>query len=111
MPLYKGLTVVLANDNEQRNPKLMADFIVNNKVDMVQMTPSRMQLLLNYDSDLSCLRDVKEIMIGGDQFPLNLLKKLQQVTAAKIYNMYGPTETTIWSTVSELTGKDQIDIG
>lgn len=71
----------MANDNEQRNPKLMADFIVNNKVDMVQMTPSRMQLLLNYDSDLSCLRDVKEIMIGGDPVPIKFIEKIQQVTS------------------------------
>ena len=50
-------------------------------------------------------------MIGGDPFPLNLLKKLQRVTTAKIYNMYGPTKTTIWSTVSEQTNKNHIDIG
>lgn len=78
---------------------------------MVQMTPSRMQLLLNYDKELSCLKNVKEIMIGGESFPLSLLRRLKEKTNAKIYNMYGPTETTIWSTVSDLTQKDRIDIG
>ncbi len=109
--LYKGLTVVLANENEQKNPKHIADFIVKYKIDILQMTPSRMQLLWNYDRDLSCLGNVKDIMIGGEPFPLNLLKKLQQGTSAKIYNMYGPTETTVWSTAGELTHKSQIDIG
>lgn len=111
MALYKGLTVVLANEDEQRSPKLMGELIVNNNVEMVQMTPSRMQLLLNYDKDLACLKGVKEIMIGGEPFPFNLLKALQEKTTAKIYNMYGPTETTIWSTVGELTQKNKIDIG
>lgn len=111
MALYKGLTVVLANEDEQRNPRLMAKLIHDNAVDMVQMTPSRMQLLLNHDKELSCLKNVKEIMIGGEAFPLSLLKTLQAKTNAKIYNMYGPTETTIWSTVSDLTQKDRIDIG
>lgn len=111
MALHKGLTVVLANDDEQRNPKLMADLIINNDVDMIQMTPSRMQLLLNYDKNLDCLKKVKEIMIGGEPFPPNLLKALQERTTAKIYNMYGPTETTIWSMVSDLTQKDRVDIG
>ena len=109
--LNKGLTVVLADEEEQRNPKLMAKFIQDNEVDMVQMTPSRMQLLLNYDKELSCLKNVKEIMIGGESFPLSLLRRLKEKTNAKIYNMYGPTETTIWSTVSDLTQKDRIDIG
>ncbi|WP_225999295.1 non-ribosomal peptide synthetase [Paenibacillus sp. BJ-4] len=111
MALEKGLTVVLANEDEQRNPKLMAKLIQENNVDMIQMTPSRMQLLLNYDKELSCLKQVKEIMIGGEPFPLSLLRTLQNKTTAKIYNMFGPTETTIWSTVSELTHKDRIDIG
>lgn len=89
----------------------MAKLIQDNEVDMVQMTPSRMQLLLNYDKELSCLKNVKEIMIGGESFPLSLLRRLKEKTNAKIYNMYGPTETTIWSTVSDLTQKDRIDIG
>lgn len=109
--LHKGLNVVLANENEQRNPKLMAKLIKDNSVDMIQMTPSRMQLLLNYDKSLSCLKNVKEIMIGGEPFPFSLLCALQKKTVAKIYNMYGPTETTIWSTISNLTDKNQIDIG
>lgn len=111
MALYKGLTVILANENEQRNPKLMAALIQDSDVDMIQMTPSRMQLLLNHDKELLCLKNIKEIMIGGEPFPLGLLRTLQEKTTAKIYNMYGPTETTIWSSVSDLTNKDRIDIG
>ncbi len=111
MALYKGLTVILANENEQRNPKLMAALIQDSDVDMIQMTPSRMQLLLNHDKELLCLKNIKEIMIGGEPFPLGLLRTLQKKTTAKIYNMYGPTETTIWSSVSDLTNKDRIDIG
>jgi len=109
--LQKGLTVVLANEDEQRNPKLMAKLIHDNEVDMIQMTPSRIQLLMNHDKDLTCLENVKEIMIGGEPFPLKLLQTLQSKTSAKIYNMYGPTETTIWSTLSDLTHKNRIDIG
>lgn len=111
MALYQGLTVVLANEEEQCNPKLMAKLIQKDKVDMIQMTPSRMQLLLNYDKELTCMSSIKEIMIGGESFPLSMFQVLREKTTAKIYNMYGPTETTIWSTVSDLTHKDRIDIG
>jgi amino acid adenylation domain-containing protein len=111
MALYKGLTVVLANEDEQYNPKLMAELIIDNRIDIIQMTPSRIMLLINYDKDLVCLKNVKEILIGGEPFSPHLLKVLQTKTTAKIYNMYGPTETTIWSTVSDLTQKDRVDIG
>ncbi len=109
--LHKGLTVVLANEDEQHNPKLMARIIEDNSIDMIQITPSRMQLLLNYDNNVAFLKNVKEIMIGGEPLPLGLLRTLQKNTTAKIYNMYGPTETTIWSTVGNLTNKEQVDIG
>lgn len=111
MALEMGLNVILANEDEQSNPRLMAKLIEENDADIIQMTPSRMQLLLNYDRDFSCLKCVKEILIGGEAFPIGLLRTLQKKTTAKIYNMYGPTETTIWSTVSELTYEKQINIG
>ena len=109
--LQEGLKVILANEEERYNPKLMAKLIHNNAVDIIQMTPSRMQMLLNYDKELTCLKNVKVILVGGEPFPANLLKALQKNTTAKIYNMYGPTEATIWSTISDLTHKDCIDIG
>ena len=111
MAKYLGLKIVVANNEEQKNPKYMAKMISENNVTVLQMTPSRLQLLASYDSELSCLDKVKNIMIGGEAFPLGLLKTLQNKTKARIYNMYGPTETTVWSAISELTNKDKIDIG
>jgi amino acid adenylation domain-containing protein len=111
LALTRGLTIVLADENEQRNPKLLSELIINNDIEMLQMTPSRMQLLVNHDRDLKCLRNLKEIMIGGETFPQVLFENIKKYTNAKIYNMYGPTETTVWSTVSDLTMKNSIDIG
>ena len=56
----------------------MADLIRENNVDMIQMTPSKMQLLLNCDEELSCLKNVKEIMIGGEPFPPKSFKKFTE---------------------------------
>lgn len=109
--LNKGLTIVLAEKEEQKNPRLMAKLITDGFVDIVQMTPTRMQMLMNYDSELICLKNVKKILIGGEPFPITLLHTLQEKTTAKIFNMYGPTEATGWTTVSNLTNKDHIDIG
>ena len=111
LPLVNGLTVVLADESSQKNPKLLSKMITDNKIDMLQMTPSRMQLLISHDKELKCLGNLKEIMIGGEAYPKSLLEKLSSLSNIKIYNMYGPTETTVWSTVSDLTNKKSIDIG
>ena len=111
LPLTRGLTVILTDENTQKNPKLLSNTIIDNCVDMIQITPSMMQLLVNHDKELGCLKNLKEIMIGGEAFPEILLDKIKIYSSAKIYNMYGPTETTVWSTVSDLTEKNNIDIG
>lgn len=110
LPLSKGLKVVIADEEQQMNPFLLAEVIKVNRIDMLQMTPSRMQMLVNNGYG-SCLNNVKEIMIGGEAFPQQLLDNLANLTCAKIYNMYGPTETTVWSTIKELKPGDSITIG
>jgi amino acid adenylation domain-containing protein len=109
--LAKGLTVVLAGEREQLDPFLLGELIKKHGIDLIQATPSRMQILLNTAQDLSWLKNLSVIMIGGEAFPENLLQQLIAITAAKIYNMYGPTETTIWSTVKDLTAGTGINIG
>lgn len=111
LPLVNGLKVVIADENEQKNPRLLSELISNNKIDMLQITPSRMQLLLGYEKGLHCLRNLKEVMIGGEALPESLLERIKLLTEAKIYNMYGPTETTIWSTIGYLTESEKVDIG
>jgi len=110
-PLFRGLKVVLADENHQREMGLLEQLIVKNCVYMMQATPSRMQMFTMTGSGCLCLKNLKELMVGGETLPVKLLAELKQNTSAKIYNMYGPTETTIWSTVKELTTAEEINIG
>lgn len=115
--LVNGITVVLANDEEQINPKKMLGLIRKYEIDCLQMTPSRMRLLLMCTGDEAeaeknnFLKDAKVIMLGGEKLTDELLNRVKRMTKASVYNMYGPTETTIWSSVSNLTMKDKTDIG
>jgi len=111
LPLSRGLEVVLADENHQREMGLLEQLIVKNCVDMVQATPSRMRMFTMTGGGRSSLKNLKELMVGGEALPHQLLVELKQATAAKIYNMYGPTETTIWSTVKELTAAGEVNIG
>jgi amino acid adenylation domain-containing protein len=109
--LARGLTVVLADEYVQRNPRLLGKILINNEIDMAFITPTRMQMLAYYDNELNCLKNVKDLIIGAEAFPENLLTKLKNCTSANIYNAYGPTETTVLATVSNLTERNVVDIG
>lgn len=109
MALSKGLTVVLANEKEQNNAKLVKNLINEYHVDIIQLTPSRARQLISYSKDI--FKNVSDIIIGGEDFPINLLKDIQANTTAKIYNVYGPTEATVWSTICDVTEKNEVFIG
>lgn len=111
LALKSGMTVVLANETECVNPREIKKLIEKHHISHVQMTPSRMLMLQMADNNFSCLSKVEYIMLGGEMFPKKLLTSLQEMTSAKIYNMYGPVETTIWSTLSDLTDSACINIG
>ena len=54
------------------------------------------------------LSGVKTLMIGGEALPGALVGDLRRATSARILNMYGPTETTIWSSVNEVEWAEPI---
>ena len=110
VPLCKGSKVVISNSIEQSDLKLFYNLLHKEKVNMLQMTPSRLHLLLQ-----SCKNDIFKhinyMLIGGEPLPLDLLKKLKSLYKRRIYNLYGPTEATVWCTLKDLTEADYITIG
>jgi acyl-CoA synthetase (AMP-forming)/AMP-acid ligase II/acyl carrier protein len=68
-------------------------------------------LLLNEDSK-AAFKKLDFLMIGGETFPVNLANQLGEIVDGEILNMYGPTETTIWSSTFKLNGElDSVPIG
>ncbi|WP_051010663.1 non-ribosomal peptide synthetase [Paenibacillus riograndensis] len=111
LPLTRGLKVVIASEEEQKDPHLLNKVILDSEVNTIQLTPSRLKLMLNCSNTAESFKKLKLMMIGGEGFPKDLLVQLQKFTDSRIYNMYGPTETTIWSTVKELTHENSVNVG
>lgn len=107
--LLNGMKLVIANEEEQMNPKLLKTLCINNNVSIIQTTPSRIMALVEDKESKDYFKNFTEVLVGGEAFPKVLLYKLKAMTKAKIYNMYGPTETTVWSTIKEIN--DKITIG
>ena len=111
LPLQRGLKIVVANENEQNDIRLFNALCLKNNVNIIQTTPSRFQVLISNLNELDYLEGITDILVGGESFPKMLLGKLHQLTHANIYDVYGPTETAVWSTVKNLTNESSITIG
>lgn len=80
--------------------------IIRHGVTHLQCTPSMARILTENDEARTALRGLRQLLIGGEAFPADLADKLRSATGARILNMYGPTETTIWSTCHEVRTND-----
>ena len=111
--LTNGLKVVVATEDEQNDVNKLNELCIKNDVEMLQTTPSRMSFFLKNgdDESLKFLKHLNVIMLGGEALPAKIVEEILNKCNAKLFNMYGPTETTIWSTIKEIKSSNDISIG
>ncbi|WP_369193175.1 amino acid adenylation domain-containing protein [Streptomyces djakartensis] len=94
LPLLSGAAVVLAGKETVSQPSAVREVMRRHGVTVVQATPAFWQILLMEEPDGA--RGLR-ILVGGEALPPQLAEALAG-QAAEVANVYGPTETTIWST-------------
>jgi amino acid adenylation domain-containing protein len=109
--LFNGLTLVLANEDQTKNPLDMAALIREYHIGYVSATPSQWQTWVYSDEFVEAIRSVPIIRFGGEKLPESLLHQMQQLTPSRILNTYGPTETTVSSNIQELTHAERVTVG
>ncbi len=108
LPLVSGGTVVIADRETASDPVLLAALIAGTRPEMMQATPATWRNLI--ESGWRGAKDMT-ILCGGEALSRDLADQLLPRCAA-LWNMYGPTETTIWSSVERvLPGSERIAIG
>lgn len=96
LPLYGGATVVLTDTIAACEPQRLVDQA--NSVTHLQGTPSMYRLLLAAGWEPKA---EQTLLCGGEELTPDLATTLLsglQSGAGQLWNVYGPTETTIWST-------------
>ncbi|CAM2064444.1 Amino acid adenylation domain-containing protein [Sulfidibacter corallicola] len=101
LPLTRGARVVLASREEAGDGTALAAMIEHHQVSVMQATPATWRLLLAHDWTGS--QNLK-ILCGGEALPPQLAEALLP-KCGSLWNMYGPTEATIWSTCAEIRGE------
>ena len=107
--LTRGFTVAVHGDEGSAT---IADEITRYRVTHLQMTPSLARMLTLDPRAYAALSSLKQLLLGGEAVPAALIHHLRQVFKGEIHNMYGPTETTIWSTTCRVEdAKMNVSIG
>ncbi|MBS7256341.1 non-ribosomal peptide synthetase [Flavobacterium branchiicola] len=108
VPIISGATLYVAEQEILVNPDSIIQKIEEIKPTVLQATPSFYQMLFNADWQGS---KALKVLCGGDLLNEELAKKLV-AACSEVWNMYGPTETTIWSSLKQIEfPKDASNIG
>lgn len=104
LPLISGGTLVLASSEVSKDGDAIIQLINKENISVLQATPATFRLLSGFGFNGS--KRLK-ILCGGEPLPQELAMDLLP-KCHSLWNMYGPTETCIWSCLHHVTAKDTI---
>lgn len=92
LPLSAGARLVIVSQEMASDGKRLARMLADHGVTIMQATPATWHLLL----DAGWQGRELHVLCGGEALPRELADRLLD-RSSRLWNMYGPTETTIWS--------------
>jgi len=102
LPLLVGARVVIASAETTYDGRRLAAVLRESGATVMQATPATWRIL--FESGWAGDRKLK-VLVGGEALSAELARKLAE-SCGPVWNMYGPTETTIWSSIYRVTGRD-----
>ncbi len=107
VPLTTGLCVVLASSEQARNAQQLRELIDTTTPRVMHATPATWTMLLNagFTNQTDML-----VVSGADTFGEGLKNRLCDL-GCSVWNFYGPTETTIYSSVKKIIPSEPVSIG
>lgn len=111
-PLLVGGHVVIASEVEARDAHALGDLLESWQVNVMQATPATWHMLVRSAwGRVGRVKPTLKALCGGEALPPSLARELAP-RVAQLWNMYGPTETTIWSSCVQVDPtQPQISIG
>ncbi|MDB5134737.1 MAG: amino acid adenylation domain protein [Mucilaginibacter sp.] len=105
-PLIYGGKLIIASREAAADGFMLAELIAQHRPTHIQATPSTWRLLINAGWQNN---ESVKILTGGEALQEDV--KLELTARGDAWNMYGPTETTIWSTFKKLSPNEKVLIG
>eukprot|EP00833_Pecoramyces_ruminatium_P013669 jgi/Orpsp1_1/1187701/evm.model.d7180000059555.1 len=111
--LYHGMKIVLVDDNIYNDALLLSNYIINNNVEFIKITPTRIKYLFENIKFREAMKFIKCIILGGESVSLNLCENIYTYSNCNIFNEYGPTECSVACSTKkiDLNINNKINIG
>ena len=103
LPLLVGGRLVVASREATFDGRLLMQLLEWGGATIMQATPTTWRVLM--ESGWEGNPKLK-VLVGGETLSADLAGQLA-MRCGSVWNMYGPTETTIWSSVYKVEGKDE----
>jgi amino acid adenylation domain-containing protein len=107
LPLVCGARIAIATAQQAADAGAIGHLLAEHNITVMQATPATWRLLL--DSGWEGKSDLR-ILCGGEALTALLARQLLP-RCQELWNMYGPTETTIWSSTDRIFSADRISLG
>lgn len=108
LPLLNGAKLIVASQKTASDGKQLAKLISDSKATLMQATPATWKMLI--DSGWQGSPNLT-ILSGGEALQRDLANQLLDKRCRELWNVYGPTETTIWSLMAKVNKNDPISLG
>ncbi len=108
VPLARVVAAARAAPAEEASGEGFAAEVARHAVTHLQCTPSMARMFLTGEADRAAFGSIRHLYIGGEALPGSLLAEIRKVSGAPVENMYGPTETTIWSSTMTAQATDTV---
>ncbi|PFW88944.1 amino acid adenylation protein [Bacillus pseudomycoides] len=98
--LFYGHCLYILPEEVRRNPEVFLSFIQRNRLDVIDCTPSFLEVLVQLGllNNSQTIHKPRIVLVGGEAINPLLWEKLKESNTIDFYNMYGPTECTVDST-------------
>lgn len=107
LPLWQQKTVFLADQIEHKDPFLIKNILNQYPISHLQATPAMWKML----TDLGLTTQSKLIALCGGEPLSQTLSQNLLLCVKELWNMYGPTEATIWCSLKQIQLNESITIG
>jgi amino acid adenylation domain-containing protein/thioester reductase-like protein len=111
LPLLCGATIVIAQQHENKSVDSLYVLIRRYAISMMQGTPATWRMLLDYGWP-DDVQQLTKILVGGEAVSRQLADRLLAICHyGSVWNVYGPTEATVWASSWKLQPGEAVSIG
>src|SRR3989339_684318 len=106
--LASGASIQVISDEETKDPKVLAEYIINKNITIWNSTPMIMEQVMSILEIFKIYKKrnlLRLVLLSGDWIPLNLPSRIKETfTSVKVIALGGATEATVWSNYHEVRG-------